>query len=117
MWNEIPALYKLDIVSDFLLQPDAPKNSEEYLQTYRDEWREVFIISAMVYVFGAIIYLILGAGEKQPWADGVRRRKHVNERIPTSLQDSCECDEDKKHGNGVERDNGVRTGQHVQHKR
>ena len=38
---------------------------------YKDEWREVFLICAEVYVFGAIIYLILARGEKQWWADGV----------------------------------------------
>ena len=34
----------------------------------------MFIISAEVYVFGAIVYLILASGEKQWWADGVRKK-------------------------------------------
>ena len=32
----------------------------------------MFIISAEVYIFGAIIFLILASGEKQWWADGVK---------------------------------------------
>ena len=52
------------------LQPNAPLNSEPYLNGYRDEWREVFIISAEMYIFGAIVYLILASGQKQPWANG-----------------------------------------------
>lgn len=30
----------------------------------------VFIIAAEIYAFGAAVYLILGSGKKQPWADG-----------------------------------------------
>ena len=41
------------------------------MNVYKNEWRNVFLISAEVYLFGAIIYLILGRGEKQWWADGV----------------------------------------------
>ena len=41
------------------------------MNVYKDEWREVFLITAEVYVFGAIMYLILASGEKQWWADGV----------------------------------------------
>ena len=51
-------------------QPFAVKNTPAYLDTYREEWREVFIISAELYAFGAIIYLLLGSGQKQYWADG-----------------------------------------------
>ena len=55
-------------------------NSERYLNGYREEWREVFIISAEIYIFGAIVYLILASGEKQPWANGPVRctkEKHL----------------------------------------
>ena len=52
------------------MQPNAPKGSRAYLDGYRDEWREVFIITAEIYVFGALVFLILASGEKQPWADG-----------------------------------------------
>lgn len=51
------------------LQPDAPKNSDEYQSIYREEWREVFIIAAEVYFFGTLVYILLGSGIKQPWAD------------------------------------------------
>ena len=41
------------------------------MEVYQEEWREVFIVAAEVYLFGACIYLILGDGKKQWWADGV----------------------------------------------
>ena len=58
----------------------TPKPSDEYLNTYQEEWREVFIIAAEVYFFGTLIYILLGSGKKQPWADApetsdVRRAK------------------------------------------
>jgi len=31
-------------------------------------WRNVFYISAGVYLFGTIFYAIFGSGQKQPWA-------------------------------------------------
>ena len=65
-------------VSRFILsiaQPSSAPGSPDYIATYTEEWREVFIISAEVYVFGAIVYLILASGEKQWWADGVQRRR------------------------------------------
>ena len=52
------------------LQPNAPMNSEAYLDGYKDEWREVFVITAELYLFGAVVYLILGSGKEQPWASG-----------------------------------------------
>ena len=70
------------------IQPNAPKGSKLYLDGYRDEWREVFIIAAEIYIFGAIAYLILASGEKQPWADG-RRQKHIMDK-----QDSVKLDRD-----------------------
>ena len=33
----------------------------------------MFIIAAEIYVFGALVFLILGSGEKQPWADGPQK--------------------------------------------
>ena len=30
----------------------------------------VFIIAAEIYAFGAVVYLLLASGKKQPWADG-----------------------------------------------
>jgi ACS family sodium-dependent inorganic phosphate cotransporter-like MFS transporter 5 len=36
----------------------------------RKQWTNVFFLSAEIYVFGALIFLILASGEKQWWADG-----------------------------------------------
>ena len=58
------------MLSSLYIKPNAPKGSIAYLDGYRDEWREVFIIAAEIYVFGALVFLILASGEKQPWADG-----------------------------------------------
>ena len=66
------------------LQPNAPKGSAVYHHKFRDEWREVFFISAEIYIFGAIIYLILGSGNKQPWADG-----YASSKTPQSLQNGA----------------------------
>ena len=51
-------------------QPSAAKGTDAYLNTYRDEWRDVFIISAEIYAFGFVMYLILASGEEQYWANG-----------------------------------------------
>ena len=51
-------------------QPSAAKGTPAYLDTYRDEWREVFLISVELYAFGSIVYLFLASGKKQYWADG-----------------------------------------------
>lgn len=53
-----------------MIQPSAAKGTDAYLNTYRDEWREVFIISAEIYAFGLLMYLILASGEEQYWANG-----------------------------------------------
>ena len=63
-------------------QPSAPKNTTAYLETYRNEWREVFIISAELYAFGAIVYLLLGSGQKQYWSDGWPSKLVQNDSIP-----------------------------------
>ena len=46
------------------------------IDIYRQEWTLVFIIATEIYVFGAITYIILESGKKQPWADG-RHTKNV----------------------------------------
>lgn len=52
-----------------ILQPhDTPKCSPQYISILRDEWRQVFIIAAEVYVAGTILYAILGSGKTQFWA-------------------------------------------------
>ena len=64
--------YTLYVVYDNT-QPSAASGTQEYLDTYRSEWREVFIVSAELYAFGSIVYLILGSGKKQYWADSTLR--------------------------------------------
>ena len=59
------------IILHIFLQPNSLPGTQEYISTYTAEWREVFLISAEIYVFGAIVYFILGSGHKQWWADGV----------------------------------------------
>lgn len=49
-------------------QPSDPKCSDDYILTLRDEWRQVFIIAAEVYITGALLYVILSAGKTQSWA-------------------------------------------------
>ena len=34
------------------------------------EWQVVFLITAAVYLIGAVLYGLLASGEKQDWADG-----------------------------------------------
>ena len=36
-------------------------------QPTRAQWQKVFYISAGVYVFGWMVYLLLGSGREQPW--------------------------------------------------
>ncbi len=43
------------------------------MSVYQEEWREVFIISAEVYIFGALVYIILAKGERQWWTGGKER--------------------------------------------
>ncbi|XP_065897699.1 sialin-like isoform X2 [Dysidea avara] len=61
---------------------DDSCNDPTSIDVYRQEWTLVFIIAAEAYVFGAIAYLLLGSGEKQWWADGV---KHNKEDVQTPL--------------------------------
>ena len=46
------------------------------MEVYQEEWREVFTIAAEVYLFGALIYLILADSKKQWWADGTDTSRH-----------------------------------------
>jgi len=60
------------------LQPNFPRNSQAYLDGYKDEWREVFVITAELCLFGVLIYLILGTGKEQAWARGPDDNKKVS---------------------------------------
>ena len=76
------------------MQPNAPKNSKAYLNGFTDEWREVLIIGAEVYIFGALVYLILASGKKQPWAGGlekgVKEQENSGFKKPRSLCNDIE---------------------------
>lgn len=48
----------------------------------------VFIIAAEIYVFGAVVYLLLGSGKKQPWADGYNHDSSLPSNPPTSAEAS-----------------------------
>ena len=56
----------------FYPQPSSAPGSQAYVDTFKEEWREVFLISAEIYIFGALVFLILASGQKQWWADGVK---------------------------------------------
>ena len=43
----------------------------------------VFIIAAEIYAFGAAVYLLLGSGRKQPWADGCKHDSSPTSDLPT----------------------------------
>ncbi|XP_019853503.1 PREDICTED: sialin-like [Amphimedon queenslandica] len=49
-----------------------------------EEWRNVFIIAAEVFLFGAAIFAILGDARKQSWSNGPR----IRGRTPVLLHDS-----------------------------
>jgi len=38
-------------------------------QSTRSEWQNVFFLTAVVYVVGAVVFVIFGSGYRQPWAD------------------------------------------------
>ena len=37
------------------------------------EWRNVFILSAEIYAFGGLFFLILSSGKQQWWGAGLRK--------------------------------------------
>ncbi len=37
-------------------------------------WRNVFIMIAAVYAFGALVFVLFGSGREQPWAKGAKRK-------------------------------------------
>jgi ACS family sodium-dependent inorganic phosphate cotransporter-like MFS transporter 5 len=49
---------------------NAPKTEVDVL---REQWREVFILAAEIYVFGAILFTVLASGEVQSWAKTPKR--------------------------------------------
>lgn len=51
----------------------TPKCYEER-ETLQHDWQTVFFTGAGIYVAGVLVYVVLASGEKQPWADGNRRK-------------------------------------------
>jgi ACS family sodium-dependent inorganic phosphate cotransporter-like MFS transporter 5 len=43
------------------------------IDVLREQWREVFILAAEIYVFGAILFTVLASGEVQSWAKTTKR--------------------------------------------
>lgn len=39
-----------------------------FLKGTQSEWANVFYTAAALYLFGAVIYLIFGTSQRQPWA-------------------------------------------------
>lgn len=54
----------------------------------REDWQKVFFISAAVQVFGAVMYILLGSGELQPWARGQAQKS-----MELDIKDSPPADE------------------------
>ncbi|XP_064383500.1 sialin-like [Halichondria panicea] len=66
----IPGFVGPVVAKSIAVEPAAAKGSPAYYAAFQEEWREVFILSAEIYIFGMLIYLILGSGQEQPWAQG-----------------------------------------------
>ncbi|XP_065897702.1 sialin-like isoform X2 [Dysidea avara] len=60
---------------------DDSCNNPTIIDMYRQEWTLVFITTAELYVFGAIIYLLLGSSEKQWWTKGT---EHMTDNMQAS---------------------------------
>ncbi|XP_062523356.1 sialin-like isoform X2 [Corticium candelabrum] len=59
----------------------ADKFSPDILKA---QWQRVFFVSAEIYAFGAIIFLILGSAKQQWWADGPPKSANYADTINTS---------------------------------
>ena len=67
------------------------------MATYKEEWRDVFVIGAEVLLFGGLVFLIMSTSRKQPWAEGpARYRKMLQHRHSvkdvTTSGDAHGCD-------------------------
>ena len=77
------------------MQPPGALGSPQVYAAYREEWREVFIICAEIYIFGGVTYLLLASGNKQWWADGVKNRWSLT---PEKLQYNDASVDDESEG-------------------
>jgi len=48
-------------------------------QPTRSQWQKVFYLTAGVYAFGAIVYLIFGSGDRQSWADDTTTQDQIRD--------------------------------------
>ena len=63
-------------------------------QSGLSEWRKVFFISAAVYVFGAVFYLVFGSGKEQSWSKSCNLRSFVSLPDPVRAEEEEEGDSD-----------------------
>ena len=81
--NHTILLYFMVIVYAFyFMQPPFPKNSNAYYTAFRESWLNVFIITAELFVFGAIIFVLLASGKEQGWATtdkNAKKQAKINE--------------------------------------
>ena len=64
---------------------DSCKNPS-IIDIYRQEWMLVFITAAEIYVFGALIYLLLGSSEKWRIKDTEHMTDDIQASLPFNLQ-------------------------------
>ena len=58
-----------------------------YEQSTRAEWRNVFVLTAAVYVVGAVVFAIFGSGNRQSWADDIGHDKRRD--VSPAVFSSC----------------------------
>lgn len=58
-------------------KPPFPLGSPAYYAAFHERWMNVFIITAEVYMFGIIIYVLFGSGTEQDWASGGLKAKDL----------------------------------------
>jgi len=69
------------------------------LQQTIGAWRTVFYIGAAVYVFGTVVYGLLGSGEVQPWAMLPKKTDEQAEQELEHLKDNKDKDQEKEKPN------------------
>jgi dipeptide/tripeptide permease len=45
----------------------------------QEEWQKVFIVTAVVYLIGAIVYVVLCKGDLEPWANVNKKSNTVED--------------------------------------
>ena len=52
-----------------LYHPSHTPQTPPDIDVLREQWREVFIIAAEVYMFGLIVFMVAGSAKLQSWAE------------------------------------------------